>query len=211
MGQRPHLAQRLRARMAPNGSHKSRSPEPGDVHSPPVSPLILAIFRTSLGWIGAIGRGKLLVSLTIGHDSATSVRTTVLRQIDDWDLGTLDAEADWCPDLEQKLVEFAAGKRVRFDDVPLDLPKLTEFQARVLDQTRKIGYGKTLPYGELALRAGFPKAARGVGTVMSKNRFPVIIPCHRVVASQGKLGGYSSPQGVRLKQQLLALEAGRRD
>lgn len=166
----------------------------------------MSVFSTSLGWFTAVGRDKDLVSLTVGHESAIAARTAALQQIEEWELGALDGELDWSPQLRKKLVEYAAGKKVKFDDTQLGLPKLTEFQRRVLEQTRKIGYGRTLSYGELAQRAGFPRAARGVGTVMAHNRFPVIIPCHRVIASQGKLGGYSGPQGVCLKAQLLTLE-----
>lgn len=174
-------------------------------------PLALAVFSTALGWFAAVGRGQVLEFLTAGHPSASSARTEALKCIQKWDLGTLDAEFDWCPELKRRLIEYAKGKRVQFDDILLALPQLTEFQSRVLNRTRKIGYGKTLSYGELALQAGHPRADRGVGTVMSQNRFPVIIPCHRVIASQNRIGGYSSPQGICLKEQLLALEGRRQD
>jgi methylated-DNA-[protein]-cysteine S-methyltransferase len=98
------------------------------------------------------------------------------------------------------------GEQCDFDDVLLELPVRTEFQQRILKVTRRIPYGRTMSYGELAERAGFPRAARAVGTVMSCNRFPIVVPCHRVVASGGKTGGYTSPQGVSLKLRLLALE-----
>jgi methylated-DNA-[protein]-cysteine S-methyltransferase len=65
-----------------------------------------------------------------------------------------------------------------------------------------------MSYGELAAKAGYPRAARAVGSVMSSNRFPIVIPCHRVVAAGEKPGGYTSPQGVGMKLRLLALEAG---
>jgi methylated-DNA-[protein]-cysteine S-methyltransferase len=69
-----------------------------------------------------------------------------------------------------------------------------------------LAYGQTSTYGELALRVGHPRAARAVGTVMATNRFPILIPCHRVLASGGKLGGYSSHAGTNLKQILLDME-----
>lgn len=210
MGQRPRKPPENRGSLRSTGSPKSVRPKSRQVAPTDDEPLTLAVFQTALGWMGAVGRGQELVSLTVGHPSAMGARTAAVNQIEEWNLGALDAEFDWCPALQKRLVDYAAGKQVKFDDVPLALPELTDFQRRVLEQTRKIGYGKTLPYGELALRAGFPRAARGVGSVMSHNRFPVIIPCHRVVASQGKLGGYSGPQGICLKEQLLALEAGER-
>jgi methylated-DNA-[protein]-cysteine S-methyltransferase len=69
---------------------------------------------------------------------------------------------------------------------------------------RKIPFGKTLSYGELSKRAGIPKSARFVGSVCAKNRFPLLIPCHRVVKSDGSLGGYSG--GIKIKKKLLEWE-----
>ncbi len=117
-------------------------------------------------------------------------------------------EDDWNADVRRRLERYCIGETVDFDDLPLDLPPGTEFQRRVLQVTRRIPYGKTMSYGTLASKAGYPRAARAVGSVMSANRFPIIVPCHRVVAAGGKAGGYTSPQGVSLKLQLLALEAG---
>jgi methylated-DNA-[protein]-cysteine S-methyltransferase len=169
----------------------------------------LSIFPTNLGWFGLIGRENLLVSMTAGHVSAAAVRRAVdAKSVED---GSFDiaAEADWHPELRRRLEKYALGTRDDFTDVDLELPTTTDFQRRVLKATRRIGYGKTLTYGQLAAKAGFPRAARGVGTVMSSNCFPIVIPCHRVVAAGGKPGGYSSPQGVSLKLQLLEMEAGR--
>ncbi len=115
--------------------------------------------------------------------------------------------ADWNLELRQRLERYCLGERGDFDDVPLALPSLTEFQQRVLKVTRRIPYGKTLSYGRLAEKAGAPRAARAVGTVMSSNRFPIVIPCHRVVAAGDKTGGYTCPQGVGMKLRLLAMEA----
>ncbi len=117
-------------------------------------------------------------------------------------------ELDWNSELRRRLERYCFGEPGDFGDIPLELPAGTEFQQRVLRVTRRIPYGKTMSYGRLAEKAGFPRAARAVGTVMSSNRFPIVVPCHRVVAAGGKSGGYTSPQGVSLKLRLLALEAG---
>jgi methylated-DNA-[protein]-cysteine S-methyltransferase len=95
---------------------------------------------------------------------------------------------------------------VRFD-VPVRLTGLTPFQQSVLHECGRIPPGKTLTYGELADRAGRPGAARAVGNALARNPVPLVIPCHRVVASGGVLGGFSAEAGVGLKKQLLALEA----
>ncbi len=73
---------------------------------------------------------------------------------------------------------------------------------------RRIPWGQTRSYAQLAAVAGRPGAARAVGSVMAKNRVPLVVPCHRVIASSGQLGGYSAPQGLSLKRRLLAMESG---
>ena len=77
----------------------------------------------------------------------------------------------------------------------------------VIKNCRRIGWGETLTYGQLAEAAGSPRAARAVGTVMSGNRFPIIVPCHRVVSSTGnRFGGFTAPGGVPMKKRMLKLE-----
>ncbi len=115
-----------------------------------------------------------------------------------------------CSPAQNKLVDqlqrCAQGEVVDFDDVPLDMQGATEFQRRIIHYCRRIARGKVMTYGELAAEAGFAGAARAVGSVMAKNRFPLIVPCHRVVRSNGGLGGFSAPTGVSMKKTLLAME-----
>lgn len=89
---------------------------------------------------------------------------------------------------------------------PLDLEGGTEFQRKVWGVLRKITNGRTITYSELAVRVGKPKAARAVGSACGANPIPVLIPCHRVLASNGKLGGFSG--GLDWKERLLTLEKG---
>lgn len=154
-----------------------------------------------------LGQDSRLAAVWIGHGSADEVRRAAATYLADVPGDGAIRESDWNPPLRQRLERYSLGERDDFDDVPLALPKLTEFQTRVLKVTRRIRYGKTMSYGELAEKAGAPRAARAVGTVMSSNRFPIVIPCHRVVAAGDKTGGYTSPQGVGLKVRLLAMEA----
>lgn len=90
------------------------------------------------------------------------------------------------------------------------LENVPPFHRKVYRALCKVPAGKTVTYAELARRAGSPGAARAVGTAMAKNPWPVIIPCHRVVAGNGKLGGYSGRGGLVTKRALLALEGARR-
>lgn len=99
---------------------------------------------------------------------------------------------------------YFAGDPVSFDDVTLDLGWATPFQARVAAALRAIPYGETVTYGELAALAGHPNAQRAAGTFCAQNRFPLFVPCHRVVAADG-LGKYGS-LGLDYKRRLLELE-----
>lgn len=103
------------------------------------------------------------------------------------------------------LARYFAGERVSFD-MPLDLTGLGAFGAAVLRACGEIGYGETCSYGELAVRAGRPRAARAVGQVMRRNPLAPLVPCHRVVGCTGALTGFGA--GLEMKRRLLALEGG---
>ena len=110
---------------------------------------------------------------------------------------------DLISELITKLDDYFSGGRHNID-FPLDLNSMTPFGKRVLIACSKVGYGETLSYGELALRAGSPRASRAVGTVMSKNPLPIVIPCHRVISASGKIGGYTG--GLHKKRLLMSIE-----
>jgi methylated-DNA-[protein]-cysteine S-methyltransferase len=109
----------------------------------------------------------------------------------------------------RELAEYFAGERRAFE-VPLDLSGWPPFTRKILEELCKVPYGETLTYGELAARAGSPRAARAVGQAMAANPLPIIIPCHRVVAADGRLGGYSGGDGLPTKQWLLTFEQSNR-
>ncbi|MDX6512977.1 MAG: methylated-DNA-[protein]-cysteine S-methyltransferase, partial [Gaiellaceae bacterium] len=110
--------------------------------------------------------------------------------------------------LARRVVRALAGRRESFDDVELDLDWCTDFQRRLAEALRAVPWGEVVTYAELAALAGRPSAPRAAGTFCAQNRFPLLLPCHRVVAAGG-LGGYGS-LGLGYKRRLLALE-GRRD
>lgn len=101
--------------------------------------------------------------------------------------------------------EYLRGERTAFD-LTLDLSSLTAFQRQVLQTVRQVPRGEFITYAELARRIDRPKATRAVGRALGSNPIPIIIPCHRVLASDGGLGGYSGRGGVRTKARLLRLE-----
>jgi len=101
---------------------------------------------------------------------------------------------------------YLGGERVDFSPIALDLDGVSDFHRQIYDAARRIGWGETSTYGALGRLAGFPDAARAVGQAMGRNPIPIIIPCHRVLASGGKVGGFSAFGGADTKQRLLALE-----
>jgi methylated-DNA-[protein]-cysteine S-methyltransferase len=107
-------------------------------------------------------------------------------------------------DLADRLSAYFAGDPCDFRDVELDLDGSTPFQRALAEALRSIPYGETVTYGELAALAASPNAARAAGTFCAGNRFPLVVPCHRVVAADG-IGGFGS-LGVEYKKRLLELE-----
>jgi methylated-DNA-[protein]-cysteine S-methyltransferase len=107
-------------------------------------------------------------------------------------------------ELADRFAAYFAGEPSSFDDVVLDLDGATPFQRALTEALRSIPYGETATYGELAALAGSLGAARAAGTFCAGNRFPIVVPCHRVVAAEG-IGGYGS-LGVGYKKRLLELE-----
>lgn len=122
--------------------------------------------------------------------------------------GARRPEAEWREDpagfaeVRRQLEAYFAGEITDFE-LPL-APRTTPFQGRVLDELRKVPYGTTVSYGELARRVGNPKASRAVGLANGRNPIPIVIPCHRVIGANGNLTGYGG--GLPLKRKLLALE-----
>lgn len=166
-----------------------------------------AIFPTDLGWFGIVGANHTVARLLVGHVSADEVRQAIHASFVPETAAEDLVECDWWPELRRRLENYSRGETVAFDDCLVAAPQRTEFQRRVQDLTRRIPYGQTVTYAQLAERAGAPGAARAVGNAMARNPVPIIVPCHRVVAAGGRLGGYSAPQGVSLKRRLLEMES----
>jgi len=106
--------------------------------------------------------------------------------------------------LGDRLVRFFAGRADDFLDIELELDGSTEFELELTETLRRVGRGETVTYGELAALAGRPNAQRAAGSFCARNRFSIVVPCHRVVAADG-LGSYGS-LGIEYKRRLLELE-----
>ena len=105
------------------------------------------------------------------------------------------------------LDDYFSYKLVDFSEIPVNFSLYSDFSVKILKTLRSVKYGETLSYKELAMKAGFDKRySRACAAVLSKNKTPIIIPCHRVIASDGSLGGYSGGNGAAFKAKLLSLE-----
>ncbi len=156
-------------------------------------------FNTDMGWVGILASAKGLLDTTLPQPSAQEAHQL---------LGDSIIQATWSPhlfdDLAERLKVYFSGRRATFPD-ELDLSQATPFQGEVWEMTRLIPYGETRSYLWVAEQIKRPGAVRAVGQALGRNPMPVIVPCHRVVASNGRLGGFSG--GVEMKRHLLRLEA----
>ena len=121
---------------------------------------------------------------------------------------TLVRSREHCAEAMRQVREYLDGKRTAFD-LPLDMTTMTDFQRTVLSAALKIPRGQWLTYGEVAKAIGRPQASRAVGQALGHNPVPIVIPCHRVLGSDGSLHGYSGGGGLQTKAWLLQLEGAR--
>jgi methylated-DNA-[protein]-cysteine S-methyltransferase len=161
------------------------------------------LFDTAIGRCGiAWGpRGVVGVQLPEASDAATCAR---LRR-----RCPQAPEAPPPPDVQgaiDGMVALLRGEAIDLGFAALDMEGVPAFHAQVYAIARTIAPGKTLSYGEIATRLGDPTAARDVGQALGKNPFPIIVPCHRVLAAGGKLGGFSANGGVDTKRRMLRIE-----
>jgi methylated-DNA-[protein]-cysteine S-methyltransferase len=166
-----------------------------------------ALFDTAIGGCGIAwgGKGIVCVQLPEGRDDDTRAR--VVRICPE------AREAAPPPDVQKVvdgIVALLRGERIELTTVPLDMDDVAPFPRRVYEITRTIPSGATLSYGDVAARLGVPGAARAVGRALSQNPFPILVPCHRVLAADGKAGGFSGSGGVATKLRLLAIEGAQR-
>ena len=157
------------------------------------------------GWgqIGVTVTVKGLAAVLWG-ESATRARRGLSGKADTPTTAALRCSANrWLVHLQ----EYLSGHRRHF---PMEIAweTLPPFQRQVLQAVAAIPYAETRTYGQIAAASGHPRAARAVGQAVARNPMPLVIPCHRVVAANGSLGGYSGPGGLTTKARLLALEQG---
>lgn len=160
-----------------------------------------AVFKTQWGWFGILGgeQGLIRTCLPVAHKEA--VYSRMLSDFPNAERSKKGGSA-----LKKAIMGYYQGLPIDFGTVETCLDGCTEFQQTVLTALQTVSYGNTVSYSRLAKLANSPKAARAIGTVMAQNPLPLIIPCHRVIKSDGSPGLFSAPGGTNTKIRMLELE-----
>lgn len=163
------------------------------------------VFETDMGFIGIAWSDAGLTRLSLFQADRAAVERSLER------LGIPPASAEckppaWVQGLIGDIEAYAAGSAVDFSAVPVDLSSIDDFRLSIYRAARQLGFGETTTYGELAKRAGQAGLPRETGAALGANPVPLVIPCHRITAAGGKIGGFSAPGGSATKERMLALE-----
>ena len=162
-----------------------------------------ALFETAIGACAIAWGERGVVGVQLPEASAARMRTRMQRRFP-------DAPEAVPPAVVQRaiagIVALLQGEVRDLAEVELDLDRVPDFERRVYEVARNIAPGATLTYGEIAARLGAPGEARAVGEALGQNPFPLVVPCHRVLAAGGKPGGFSANGGVVTKLKMLAIE-----
>ena len=162
-----------------------------------------ALFETPVGTCGIAWSPRGIAGLQLPEPSERATRARVQRR---WPAAI---EAPPPPGVQRALDRIQTllkGEPVDLQDIPLDLDGVPDFNRQVYEVARAIPPGQTLTYGEIAKRMGVPHEAREVGQALGRNPVAIIVPCHRVLAADGKMGGFSANGGVATKRRMLEIE-----
>ena len=162
------------------------------------------VFETANGFCGIAWNGVGITRFQLPARSAEATERNLRRRLPGAEPG---APAPEIIEAVTAVKRYFEGEKMDFSDVRLDLDEQDEFFKQIYAAARRVGWGRTTTYGTLAKELGVgPEAARDVGQAMAKNPVPLIIPCHRVLAAGGKVGGFSAPGGSAAKVRMLELE-----
>ncbi len=176
-----------------------------------------AVFETALGFVGLSWSEAGLTRLILPGRDRDAVARRLLKRATAAELGVgqmaeIPSEAAlaeaprWVVELVAAIKDYAAGGRADFSAVPVDLAEVDDFRRAIYAAAQKLKFGETTTYGELAKRAGHAGLARETGAALGANPVPLVIPCHRILAAGGKIGGFSAPGGSATKEKMLVLE-----
>jgi methylated-DNA-[protein]-cysteine S-methyltransferase len=165
-----------------------------------------AFFDTPIGACAILWGRQGIVGLFLPEADAQALRRRVLRR------EPAAQEARPLPGIDlaiRDIVRLLSGEPVDLSRIALDMDGLPEFERRVYELARTVPPGSVVTYGEIAVRLGDPGASRAVGQALGRNPFPIVVPCHRVMAADGKPGGFSARGGVATKLRMLTIEHAR--
>ena len=161
------------------------------------------LFDTAVGTCAIAWNERGIASVQLPEASVGANRARMKRRFPD------SREQTPPPDVQRAvdaIVALLSGESTDLRFVVLDTTGIEPFNKRVYDLARRIPPGRTMTYGEIAVRLGAPGSARAVGQALGRNPFPIVVPCHRVLAAGAGMGGFSAPGGVDTKRRLLAIE-----
>jgi methylated-DNA-[protein]-cysteine S-methyltransferase len=164
------------------------------------------LFDTAIGCCGIAWSERGVLGVQLPESDAAKTRARLLRRSPDL------REASPPPDVQRAIdgiVALLRGEAADLSQIVLDVDRIELFERRVYEVARTIAAGATLSYGEIATRLGDRTLARDVGQALGRNPFPLIVPCHRVLAAGGKVGGFSANGGITTKLRLLTIERAR--
>jgi methylated-DNA-[protein]-cysteine S-methyltransferase len=170
-----------------------------------VSPVAFALFDTAIGRCAIAWREDVVTAVSLPEDTPERTVIRMSRRFPGAQRGEPPAIIRAAIDDMVKLLE---GEERDLRDVVLDMRGISPFNASVYEIARAIPPGETMSYGEIAAKIGMPDAARAVGKALGENPFPIVVPCHRVIAAKGKIGGFSANGGAATKLRMLAIERG---
>ena len=159
------------------------------------------IFKTKWGYFGLVGTEYALCRTQLPGPKREKIKSLLLKK-----MPAAQFDKSLFRPLQEQINTYFEGAVINFTDIPVVLDGFSSFFGSVLTACRNVGFGRTVSYSGLAKKTGRPAAARAVGGALAKNPLPLIIPCHRVVRSDGKIGGFSAAGGTELKAKLLKHE-----
>ena len=163
--------------------------------------LIYTIFPTDWGYFGLAGIKQGLLRSHLPHAKAEIVEAGLLKGLD-----SANFSRSYFNTLQKCIIAYFGGSYVNFDPDLSGLDDFSPFCRAVLEACRHIPHGRTLSYRDLAKKIRRPKSARAIGNALAANPLPLIIPCHRVIRTDGKIGGFTATGGVKIKKRMLKLE-----
>jgi methylated-DNA-[protein]-cysteine S-methyltransferase len=163
----------------------------------------LALFETALGVCGLAWGPDGLVGVQLPEGDAARTQARLMRRFPELEFVEPSAEA---MDAMARVAAFLGGAVDDLRDLALDMAGVGAFDRNVYAEARAIPPGETLTYGALATRLGDPAQARAVGQALGRNPWPIVVPCHRITAAEGRMGGFSAPGGQATKLKLLEIE-----